>query len=157
PATAASTIEPARSRRALRRRRSRRSWRASTEPTCWCRCERPGVRKKVSSALDWLHSRTGYRTGRNYLLDEPLPPGTRWWFVTGSILMFLLTVQIVTGIVLAMFYVPSPGDAYDSVRYIMERLAFGHVLRGLHFFGASFIVIAAIVHMTRVFVFASYK
>jgi ubiquinol-cytochrome c reductase cytochrome b subunit len=80
-----------------------------------------------------------------------------WWFVTGSVVMFLLGVQFVTGVVLTMFYVPSPAHAYDSIRFIMERLAFGSVLRGLHVFGASFIVIAAVVHMLRVVVFGSYK
>jgi ubiquinol-cytochrome c reductase cytochrome b subunit len=115
------------------------------------------VRDRLTAALDWFHSRTGYRTGRAHLLDEPIPAGTGWWFVTGSILLALLSIQIVTGIVLAMYYVPSPGDAYDSVRFIMERLTLGHVLRSLHYFGASFIVIAAVVHLLRVVAFASYK
>ena len=66
-------------------------------------------------------------------------------------------MQFVTGVVLAMFYVPSPDFAYDSIRFIMERLTFGHVLRGLHFFGASFIVVAAVVHMLRVVALGSYK
>ena len=107
--------------------------------------------------LDWLDSRTGYRTGLKHLLEEPIPSGVGWLFVTGSVVMFLLGLQLVTGVVLTMFYVPSPAHAYDSVRYIMERLAFGSVLRGLHFFGASFIVIAAVVHMMRVVLLGSYK
>jgi ubiquinol-cytochrome c reductase cytochrome b subunit len=69
----------------------------------------------------------------------------------------LLGVQLVTGVVLSLFYVPSPEFAHESVRYIMERLAFGRVLRGLHFFGASFIVVAAVVHMVRVVALGSYK
>ena len=77
--------------------------------------------------------------------------------MTGSILLLLLTVQLITGVVLAMYYVPSPEHAYDSVRYIMERVTFGRVLRGLHFFGASFIVVAAVIHMLRVVALGSYK
>src|SRR3954469_23947198 len=106
---------------------------------------------------DWLDNRTGFRALLKQLLDEPLPSGVGWWFVTGSIVMFLLTVQLVTGVLLAIFYSPSPDHAYDSVRFIMERVTFGRVLRGLHFFGASFIVIAAIVHMVRVVALGSYK
>jgi ubiquinol-cytochrome c reductase cytochrome b subunit len=106
---------------------------------------------------DWLDSRTGFRGLLKHLLDEPLPSGVGWWFVTGSIVMFLLSVQLVTGVLLAVFYSPSPDHAYDSVRFIMERVTFGRVLRGLHFFGASFIVIAAVVHMLRVVAFGSYK
>lgn len=108
-------------------------------------------------AFDWLESRTGVRSARKHLLDEPIPAGVGWWFVTGSVLVMLLTVQLITGVVLAMYYVPSPEFAYDSVRYLMERVTFGRVLRGLHFFGASFIVVAAVVHMLRVVALGSYK
>ena len=111
----------------------------------------------LRSFADWLDSRTGFRTGRSHLLDEPLPAGIGWWFVTGSILLLLLGVQLITGVVLAMYYVPSPEHAYDSVRFIAERLILGRVVRGLHFFGASFIVIAAVIHMLRVVLFGSYK
>ena len=107
--------------------------------------------------LDWLDDRTNYRAARKHLLDEPLPPGTGWWFVTGSILLFLLGVQLLTGIVLSLYYVPSSESAYDSVRFIMTQVSFGRIVRGLHFFGASFIVVASIVHMLRVVVFGSYK
>ena len=111
----------------------------------------------LGSVVDWLDSRTGIRTARKHLLDEPIVPGVGWWFVTGSILIMLLSVQLITGIFLTMYYVPSPESAYDSVRYIMERVLFGRVLRGLHFFGASFIVIAAVIHMLRVVALGSYK
>ena len=112
---------------------------------------------RVRALADWLDSRTGFRSGRSHLLDEPLPAGVGWWFVTGSILLFLLGVQLLTGIVLAMYYVPSPEHAYDSVRYIVDRLPLGQLVRALHFFGASFIVVAAVLHMLRVVLFGSYK
>ena len=113
--------------------------------------------KRLQPFFDWLDARTGFRRGRSHLLDEPLPPGVGWWFVTGSILLFLLGLQLVTGVVLTMYYVPSPEFAYDSVRFISDRLTFGRLVRGLHYFGASFIVIAAVIHMLRVVVFGSYK
>jgi ubiquinol-cytochrome c reductase cytochrome b subunit len=113
--------------------------------------------QRPSALLDWLDSRTGYRAFQRHLLDEPLQPGVGWWFVTGSILLFLLGVQLLTGIVLTMYYVPAPEHAYDSVRYIADRLPLGGIVRGLHFFGASFIVIAAVVHMLRVVLLGSYK
>ena len=111
----------------------------------------------LGPVLDWLDSRTGYRAGLSHVLDETLPAGVGWWFVTGSILLFLLGVQFATGVVLTMFYVPTPDHAHESVRYIMDVLPLGRLLRGLHFFGASFIVVAALVHMLRVVCFGSYK
>lgn len=107
--------------------------------------------------LDWLDHRTGYRTLVRHLLDEPLPKGTGWAFTTGSALMLLLGVQFVTGVALAMYYVPTPLLAYDSVRFITDTLTLGWLLRGLHFWGASFVVVAAAIHMLRVFFFGSYK
>ena len=107
--------------------------------------------------FEWLDSRTGVRGIRSHLLDEPLPSGTGWWFTTGSVVLFLLGVQFASGVVLAMYYVPSPESAYESVRFIMEQLTFGSIVRGLHFFGASFIVVAAVIHMLRVVMFGSYK
>ena len=109
------------------------------------------------AVFDWLDDRTGYRALRHHLLDEPLPAGTGWAFTTGSIMLLLIGVQFVTGIGLAMYYVPTPLVAYDSVRFITDTLTLGWLLRGLHFWGASFIVVAAGVHMMRVFFFASYK
>src|SRR5688572_13613555 len=113
--------------------------------------------RPVRALIDWLDSRTGIRAGRKRLLDEELPAGVGWWFVTGSVILMLLTVQLVTGVALTFYYVPSPEFAYDSVRYVMERVTFGAFLRGLHFFGASFIVVAAVIHMIRVVALGSYK
>jgi ubiquinol-cytochrome c reductase cytochrome b subunit len=111
----------------------------------------------LKSLLDWLDSRTSYRALLHHALDEPVPKGTSWPFTTGSVLMFLLGTQIATGVVLTMYYVPSPSLAYDSVRYITDTLTFGWMLRGLHFWGASFIVVAAAIHLLRVFLYGSYK
>ena len=72
-------------------------------------------------------------------------------------LLFLLALQLVSGIVLSMYYVATPDYAYDSVRYLTDRVMFGGFVRGLHFFGASFIVVAAVAHMARVVMFGSYK
>jgi ubiquinol-cytochrome c reductase cytochrome b subunit len=107
--------------------------------------------------LDWLDSRTGFRRLRAHALDEPLPPGTGWAFTTGSVITVLLGCQALTGVGLAMYYVPSPSLAYDSLRYLMSDVQLGALMRGLHFWGASFIVVAAVVHLARVFLYGAYK
>jgi ubiquinol-cytochrome c reductase cytochrome b subunit len=112
---------------------------------------------RLTGLIDWLDARTGIKAGRAHLLDEPQVPGVNWWFVLGSLLLFLLALQLTSGIVLSMYYVASPDYAYDSVRYLTDHVPLGGLVRGLHFFGASFIVIAAVAHMARVVVFGSYK
>lgn len=111
----------------------------------------------VRSIATWLENRTGYRAIRRHLLEEPLPAGTGWWFTLGSLLLFGLTLQIVTGIALALYYAPTPDHAWDSVRYITTGVRGGALVRGLHHWGASLVVVAAMLHMIRVVFFGSYK
>jgi ubiquinol-cytochrome c reductase cytochrome b subunit len=110
----------------------------------------------VKRLLDWLHARTGYRGGVHVMLEEPLPPGTGWFFTLGSVLLALLSIQLLTGAFLTLYYAPTPEHAYDSVRFI-NSLPAGNIVRGLHHYGASFIVIALVAHMLRVIGFGSYK
>ncbi|MSO50430.1 MAG: c-type cytochrome [Acidobacteria bacterium] len=107
--------------------------------------------------FDWLDHRTGFRTITHHLLDEPLPPGTGWAFTFGSLLLFGLTLQVVTGTLLALFYAPTPDHAWDSVRYITTEVRGGHFLRGLHHWGASLVVVTAVIHLVRVVLFGSYR
>ncbi|MEP7116830.1 MAG: cytochrome b N-terminal domain-containing protein [Acidobacteriota bacterium] len=111
----------------------------------------------AKALFDWLDSRTGYRALLSHALDEPLPPGTGWAFTTGSVVAMLIGCQVLTGIGLSMYYVPSPSLAYDSLRYLMTEIPLGGLMRGLHFWGASFVVVASVVHLLRVFLTGSYK
>jgi ubiquinol-cytochrome c reductase cytochrome b subunit len=70
---------------------------------------------------------------------------------------FLFLVQAFTGILLAFNYAPTPGDAYLSVKYITEELTGGHLIRGLHHWGASLMVVVVFLHMTQVFLWGAYK
>jgi ubiquinol-cytochrome c reductase cytochrome b subunit len=110
----------------------------------------------VKAAFDWLQSRTGFRGARHALLDEQLPPGTGWFFTLGSVLLALLGVQLVTGAFLTLYYAPTPDHAYDSIRFIISTVP-GRIVRGLHHYGSSFIIVAISLHMLRVIAFGSYK
>ena len=105
---------------------------------------------------EWLQSRTGFRGARHALLDEQLPPGTGWFFTLGSVLLALLGVQLVTGAFLTLYYAPTPDHAYDSIRFIVST-APGRIVRGLHHYGSSFLVVAVVLHLLRVIAFGSYK
>lgn len=112
---------------------------------------------RVAALLDWLDDRTGFRIIRFHLLDEPLPPGTAWFFTLGSVLLFGLGLQVVTGTALALYYAPTPDHAWDSVRFISTEIRLGSFLRGLHHWGASVVVVAAALHLIRVVFFGSYR
>src|SRR5262249_14209723 len=105
----------------------------------------------VSRLFEWLQARTGYRGALEVMLDEPLPPGTSWFFTLGSVLLTLLSVQFLTGAVLTLYYAPTPDHAYDSVKFITEHAA-GGLVRGLHHHGATFLVVAMVAHTLRVIV-----
>jgi ubiquinol-cytochrome c reductase cytochrome b subunit len=110
----------------------------------------------VKALFDWLQARTGFRGARHVLLDEPLPPGTGWFFTLGSVLLGLLSIQLLTGAFLTLYYAPTPDHAYDSVRFIISTTP-GRIVRGLHHYGSSFLIVAVALHMLRVIAFGSYK
>ena len=90
--------------------------------------------------------------------NEPVPHHLkRWWFALGGTPAYLFVVQIVTGILLAFYYQPSPTTAYESVRYITEDASFGWYLRGLHKWGATLMIAAVVLHQMRVFFTGAYR
>jgi quinol-cytochrome oxidoreductase complex cytochrome b subunit len=104
----------------------------------------------------WLDERLGLNAMYTGLLDRPEPKGN-WWNTLGSASLFLFLLQGATGIFLTVYYTPSPDHAYDSITYIMNGVAFGWFIRGIHHWGATLMVIVVFVHMLRVFVTASFK
>ncbi len=112
--------------------------------------ERPGLK-------DWLELRIGWWGFVRKNLDEPMPPGVGWWQTLGNLLLTLLVFQFTTGVALAMYYSPSPQSAYDSVKHITEGVTAGSLVRGLHIWGSTAIVVAMVMHTLRVFFWGSYK
>ncbi len=84
-------------------------------------------------------------------------PHVNWLYTLGSATLFVSTLQIVTGILLTMYYVPTPDHAYDSVTYITTQLPAGWFIRGLHHWGASAMVVLTVLHLLRVFFYGAYK
>jgi len=105
---------------------------------------------------EWLDERLGLNGLYKSMLDRPEPKGN-WWNTLGSASLFLFILQGVTGIFLTVYYTPSPDHAYDSINYIMNGVAFGWLVRGIHHWGATLMVVVVFVHMLRVFVTASFK
>jgi ubiquinol-cytochrome c reductase cytochrome b subunit len=108
-------------------------------------------------ALAWLDERIDLAGVRRALLDRKMPGGLTWWHTLGSATLTVFVVQVVTGVVLGMYYAPSPDHAHDSIRYLERAVLSGSLLRGLHHWGASAMVVLVAAHMVRVFVVGAYK
>ena len=110
----------------------------------------------MSDQPSWLDERTGWKQIWTVLFLRKIPK-VNWAYTLGSATLFVAINQIVTGILLTIFYVPSPQDAYDSVRYITNTVTLGWLIRGLHHWGASAMVVLAVAHMLRVIIHGAYK
>ena len=92
------------------------------------------------------------------LTNEPVPNHLRkWWFCLGGTPAYLFVVQIVTGILLAMYYKPSPSTAYESVRYITDEVSYGWYIRSMHKWAATLMIAAVILHQMRVYFTGAYR
>ncbi len=92
------------------------------------------------------------------LTNEPVPNHLkRWWFCLGGTPAYLFVVQIVTGILLALYYQPSPSTAYESIRYITHDATFGWLLRSMHKWAATLMIAAMILHQMRVYFTGAYR
>jgi ubiquinol-cytochrome c reductase cytochrome b subunit len=111
----------------------------------------------IKRLLAWLDDRSGLLTSARHALEHPVPPRTGWWYVFGSATLLAFVLQVVTGIALATAYVPSSGQAYDSLRFISEQALLGRFLRGMHYFGASAMVLLIGIHVSRTYLMAAYK
>ncbi len=106
---------------------------------------------------DWLEDRLGLRTIKRALLEKPVGPHVGWSQTLGSISLFLFLLQAATGIVVALYYVPTPQQAYASVIALDNEVPLGWVLRSMHRWGASLMVVAVLLHMARAFLHGAYK
>jgi ubiquinol-cytochrome c reductase cytochrome b subunit len=105
----------------------------------------------------WLDNRTGIETAVRNFLYENIPASSGWHQVLGSVALFLFLTQAFTGALLAFNYAPTPGDAYNSLRYILAEVTAGRLMRGLHHWGASMMIVMVVLHMTQVFLYGAYK
>lgn len=104
----------------------------------------------------WLDERVGWRRVWEAVFLRKVPK-INWAYTLGSATLFATVNQVVTGILLTIYYVPSPEEAYASVRFISEELPAGWLIRGLHHWGASAMVVLAVLHMLRVIAYGAYK
>ncbi|HWB93618.1 MAG TPA: cytochrome b N-terminal domain-containing protein [Puia sp.] len=105
----------------------------------------------------WLDDRIGVDALIRPLIDHPVPPRGLWTYVFGSATLFMFVLQVVTGVALSLLYQPSSANAYHSLEFITYQAKFGNILRSIHFYGASAMIILVGLHMMRTYITASYK
>jgi ubiquinol-cytochrome c reductase cytochrome b subunit len=119
------------------------------------------MRRWLHAAGNWFDSRLSVRATLVPMMEHPIPREAAgpmgWWYIFGSASLTLLIVQILTGIGLALVYVPSADKAYDSLLYLNYDETLGWFLRALHYYAGSGMVVLVLAHATQVFLHGAYK
>jgi ubiquinol-cytochrome c reductase cytochrome b subunit len=118
------------------------------------------MKKTISQFTEFIEQfdhRTGLHSALKTFLYEEIPASSGWHQVFGSVALFLMLIQFFTGAMLAFNFAPTPGDSYNSVRYILTEVTAGKLMRGLHHWGASMIIVIVVVHMVQVFLWGAYR
>ncbi len=113
--------------------------------------------KAGEATFDYVDRRTGLKFGSKWFLFRNVPAETSWFQTLGFTAMALFGMQAITGIILAMYYTPDPNQAYQSIQSITNDVTWGWLVRGMHKWGASAMIVVVFLHMGRVFFFGAYK
>ena len=113
-----------------------------------------------ASIQDWIQDRFDIRPildALNKNLRKAVPPHTNFFYTLGSMALLLFILQVITGLLMMVYYKPTVQDAYKSVQFIMEEVPFGWLIRQLHAWGANLMVLIVFLHMLKTFVYGGYK
>lgn len=116
-----------------------------------------GAHERDRGFRGWFNRRIGLDDLLRHALDEPIPGGARFAYIFGSGLLFIFVSQIVTGVFLALYYVPSADHAHTTVAYITKQVTAGSFLRSLHAYGASAMVVVLLLHLSQTYIYGAYK
>ena len=115
------------------------------------------VKEGAIDVVGWVDERTGGQSFLTGMMYRKVPKGTNWFYTLGSATMFAFAMQALTGVFLAMYYVPSSTEAYNSIAHLTNDVFLGEFVRGTHKWGASVMIILIFLHMGRTFFFGAYK
>ena len=111
-----------------------------------------------SRLKQWMDHRLGLAKPIVEAAEHPIPASSAsWWYVFGSAAIVLLGLQIITGILLALVYIPSASEAWNSLQFLNHNITLGWFLRAVHGWGSNFMIAIVLIHMTQVFLFGAYK
>jgi cytochrome b6 len=106
----------------------------------------------------WLEERLGLSSVREFMAHKSVPVhSATMWYYFGGITLFLFTIQVLTGMLLLLYYRPSPSEAYESVQFIMTKVEFGWLVRSIHSWSANLMIVTAFIHMFSVVFLHAYR
>ncbi len=113
---------------------------------------------RLSRIGEWFDQRLQLAGAIRDSAEHPIPrKSASWWYVFGSAALTIFMLQIFTGIMLALLYVPSAAEAWNSLQFLNHSVTLGWFLRAVHGWGSNFMVAVVLVHMCQVFLFGAYK
>ncbi len=107
--------------------------------------------------FDYINTRLGFMTRHRRIMDKPVPAWINYFYCFGGVTFTLFLVQVLTGLLLSVFYSPSEAEAYQSIQRLSRTVPLGSLLRSTHHWAANLMVVMVMVHMFRVFITGSYK
>src|SRR5262245_16308235 len=114
--------------------------------------------RMITKIGEWLDARLQLAAPIREAVEHPVPKNTAsWWYVFGSAALVVFALQLVTGILLALVYVPSAGEAWSSLQALNHDVALGWFIRAVHGWGSNFMVAIVLIHMMQVFLFGAFK
>lgn len=112
----------------------------------------------LSKIVEWLDERLKFIEPLREVMYHPIPrKSASWFYVFGSAALVLFLMQVVTGVLLALVYVPTGAGAWNSLEALNYTVRYGWFLRAMHGWGANFMVAVVLIHMTQVFLFGAHK
>jgi len=116
------------------------------------------LKQRSIEIYNWIERRLGLAKPIVEAAEHPKPAGSAsWWYVFGSAAAVLLGLQVVTGVLLALVYVPSASEAWNSLQFLNHNVTLGWLLRAIHGWGSNFMIAIVLIHMAQVFLFGAYK
>jgi len=113
---------------------------------------------QIAKIAGWFDRRLQLAAPIREAVEHPVPRNTAsWWYVFGSAALTVFLLQLVTGILLALIYVPSAGQAWSSLQALNHDIALGWFIRAMHGWGSNFMVAIVLIHMMQVFLFGAFK
>ena len=107
--------------------------------------------------IEFINARLGFTNRHQRVLDKPVPAGINYLTCFGGITFTLFVMQVLTGLLLSLYYTPSDADAFRSIQRLQQEVPLGRLLRSVHYWSANLMVMTIVLHMLRVFVVGAYK